>query len=107
MHIREKERKQGKMLLAGWPVLLVLAVVLGVHGFLHQRELDRETGHAHGYTIGYSIGYTDHLNGVEQNALELAGQAVPYESGTGKWKYFIMGFDEGYSDGLSGGRNVI
>jgi len=83
-------------------VLIVLAVVLGVTGFLNQRELDREEGHAHGYTAGYSIGYTDFLHGTAQNALKLAGQIVPYEPGSGKWKYFIMGFDEGYADGLSG-----
>ena len=83
-------------------ILLVLAIVLGITGFLNQRELDRETGHAHGYTTGYSIGYTDFLNGKAQNTLKVAGQIVPYEPGTGKWKYFIMGFDEGYADGLSG-----
>lgn len=83
-------------------ILVVLAVVLGVSGFLNQRELDREDGHAHGYTTGYSIGYTDFLNGKAQNALKVAGEIVPYEPGTAKWKYFIMGFDEGYADGLSG-----
>ena len=83
-------------------ILLILDIVLGVSGFLNQRELERETGHAHGYTTGYSIGYTDFLNGRAQNALKVAGEIVPYEPGTGKWKYFIMGFDEGYADGLSG-----
>ena len=83
-------------------ILLVLTIVLGVTGFLNERELEREAGHAHGYTTGYSIGYTDFLNGKAQNALKVAGEIVPYEPGTGKWKYFIMGFDEGYADGLSG-----
>ena len=54
-------------------ILLVLAIVLGITGFLNQREFERETGHAHGYTTGYSIGYTDFLNGKTQNALKVAG----------------------------------
>lgn len=91
-----------RKILAGLMALLVLAIVLGVGGFLNQREADQELGYAHGYTTGYSIGYTDYLNEEAQNGLKLAGQIVPYEPGTGKWKYFIMGFDEGYSDGLTG-----
>lgn len=94
--------KQNRKLAAAWLALLLLAIALGVNGFLHERELVREEGTAHGYTAGYSIGYTDHLNGTAQNALKLAGEVVPYEAGTGKWKYFIMGFEEGYGDGLSG-----
>ncbi len=97
----ESQGRSGRIA-AGLVLLLVLTVVLGVSGFLHQREMDQEEGHAHGYTIGYSIGYADFLHGTRQNAQKLAGQIVPYEAGSGKWKYFIMGFDEGYEDGLSG-----
>lgn len=97
------EGKHRRCFLAGILVLLVLAVVLGVQGFLHQRERNREEGNAYGYTTGYSIGYTDYLNGTKQSAQKLAGKIVPYEPGTVKWKYFIMGFDAGYADGLSGG----
>ena len=96
----EKNRKN--RILAAVLVLIALAVVLGVSAFMNQRQQDREMGHAHGYTAGYSIGYTDFLNGNAQNAQLLAGEIVPYETGSGKWKYFIMGFDEGYADGLSG-----
>ena len=98
----EDAGRGGRRMAAGLVLLLVLTVVLGVNGLLHQREMDQEEGHAHGYTTGYSIGYADFLNGIRQNAQKLAGQIVPYEPGSGKWKYFIMGFDEGYEDGLSG-----
>lgn len=95
-------REKRSLIPVGAAALILLAILLGVAGFLNQRELDRETGHAHGYTCGYSIGYTDFLNGKNQDGLKLAGQIVPYEPGSGKWKYFIMGFEEGYADGLSG-----
>ena len=100
----EDQERNRRKIVAGLALLLVLAIVLGVSGFLHQRELDRETGYAHGYTTGYGIGYTDHLNETAQNGLKVAGEIVPYEPGSGKWKYFIMGFDAGYSDGLSGDK---
>jgi len=98
----EDQRRNRRKILAGLVLLLVLAIVLGVSGFLRQRELDRETGYAHGYTTGYSIGYTDHLHKTAHNGVKTAGEIVPYEPGSGKWKYFIMGFDAGYTDGLSG-----
>ena len=98
----EDQGRNGRRIAARLVLLLVLTVVLGVSGFLNQREMGREEGHAHGYTSGYSIGYADFLHGTRQNAQKLAGKIVPYEPGSGKWKYFIMGFDEGYEDGLSG-----
>ena len=100
--MQNQEEKSKRTLLFACACLIALAVILGVNGFLHQREADRETGRAHGYTAGYSIGYTDYLNGRRQNSSKLAAEIVPYETGTGKWKYFIMGFDSGYADGLSG-----
>lgn len=83
-------------------ILIVMAIILGVNGFLHQRELDRETGWVNGYSTGYSIGYTDYLNGLQQISSKLAAQIVPYETGTGKWKYFMMGFIDGYDDAQTG-----
>lgn len=102
MKFEGMDRKNIGKQMAAFVILIILAVFLGVLGFLHQREADREAGKAHGYTTGYCIGYADYLNGTQQNSLKLAGEIVPYEAGTGKWKYFIMGFDSGYSDGLSG-----
>lgn len=102
MTIWKKDAGNQRGVFAGLLILLVLAIVLGVTGFLNQRELEREEGTAHGYTAGYSIGDADYLNGREQNAQKLAGEIVPYTPGTGKWKFFIMGFTEGYAQGLSG-----
>lgn len=98
----EDRARNSRRVIVGLVILLVLTVVLGVSGFLNQREIDRETGYAHGYISGYGVGYADYLNGTAQNGLRLAGRIVPYEPGSGKWKYFIMGFDEGYEDGLTG-----
>lgn len=80
--------------------ILMIAFILG--GFLLDREKAREEGHAHGYTTGYSIGYADALAGRRQNDQKLAGEIVPYDVGTGRWKYFIMGFAEGYEAAQSG-----
>lgn len=102
MRADNTERNSHRMQLAAGAVLIVLAVILGISGFLQQRDVDRETGNAHGYATGYCIGYADRLYGMQQDAQKLAGEIVPYEVGTGKWNYFIMGFDVGYSDGFSG-----
>lgn len=80
--------------------ILMIAFILG--GFLIDREKAREEGHAHGYTTGYSMGYADALAGQQQNGQKLAGKIVPYEAGTRQWKYFIMGFAEGYEAAQSG-----
>lgn len=80
--------------------ILMIAFVLGT--FLADREKAREEGFAHGYTTGYSVGHADVLAGRKQNGQKLAGRIVPYEAGTGRWKYFIMGFSEGYEEAQSG-----
>lgn len=80
---------------------MVVLVALGIGLFQVKRNADRETGYAHGYTAGYSIGHTDMLHGITQNDQILAGTLVPYEVGSGKWKFFIRGFSEGYQDAQS------
>ena len=90
-------KKRPKILISA-----VLALVIVVSAWIYKRENDREMGTAHGYTTGYSIGYSDFLQGKEQIGTKLAGEIVPYEVGSGKWKYFMMGFIEGYEDGFSG-----
>lgn len=89
--------KKAKVFLAVGFVILLLTIC-----FLKKRENDREIGEAHGYTTGYSLGYADYLQGRKQIATKLAGEIVPYEVGSGKWKYFMMGFADGYEDGFSG-----
>ena len=75
-------------------VVLLIAISAGL--FLWKREEERETGYAQGYEMGFSIGYTDSFHSRQQNAQKLAGKLVSYEPGSAKWKYFIMGFAEGY-----------
>ena len=79
------------LVLAG---VLMVSFILGA--FLVDREKSRQEGHAHGFTTGYSMGYADRLGGRKQESQKLAGRIVPYETGTAWWKYFIMGFAEGY-----------
>jgi hypothetical protein len=81
--------------------VLLAAAVLLVAGFLWARQENYDAGKAQGYLTGYSIGYTDGVGGREQNSQLLAGEMAPYRYGNSRWKGFMIGFPQGYGDGLS------
>lgn len=82
---------------------IIVTVFVLICGYLYIRKSNENTGYEQGYLHGYDLGYTDALNGRWQSGQLLAGDIVPYEPGSGKWKYFIMGFTEGYENGHSAG----
>ena len=84
-------------------VSIFIAAVIFVSGFLYVQKTDENIGKEQGYLHGYTLGYTDALNDRWQSGQQLAQEIVPYEPGSGKWKYFVMGFTEGYDDGHSAG----
>lgn len=82
---------------------IVVTILVLICGYLYLQKYNDNTGYEQGYLHGYDLGYTDALNGRRQSGQLLAGEIVPYEPGSGKWKYFIMGFTEGYENGHSAG----
>ena len=80
-------------------VALCLAITVIISVFFIIREANYNSGKEQGYLVGYTIGHTDKANGEMQESQTLAGNIVPYEVGSAKWKGFMMGFPEGYSDG--------
>ena len=85
-------------------VSIIITVVIFVSGYLYVQKADENTGKEQGYLHGYTLGYTDALNDRWQSGEQLAAEIVPYESGSGKWKYFMMWFSSGYNDGHSAGE---
>lgn len=85
-------------------VSIIITVVIFVSGFLYVQKTDDNTGKEQGYLHGYTLGYTDALNNRWQSGQQLAQEIVPYKPGSGKWKYFMMWFSEGYDDGHSAGE---
>jgi len=83
-------------------VALCLVVALAFSAFFVIREANYSYGKEQGYLIGYSVGYTDNAIGEKRNSQALAGSIVPYEFGSAKWKGFMIGFPEGYSEGFDG-----
>ena len=71
--------------------------------WMNVRQAQYDYGREQGYLMGYSIAYTDKCRGETQNSQLLAGRIVPFEFGNSKWKGFMMGFPEGYSEGLGRG----
>ena len=84
-------------------ISVIITVVIFVSGFLYVQKADENTGKEQGYLHGYTLGYTDALND-RWGGQQLAAEINPYEPGSGKWKYFLMYFSEGYNDGHSAGE---
>lgn len=85
-------------------VVCIVAVAI-ISAFFNIRKANYNYGREQGYLIGYCIGHADKANGEEQNSQELAGNIVPFEFGNAKWKGFMIGFADGYSDGFTGMDN--
>lgn len=84
-------------------LLVIIVIILLICGIWHIQKSRSRNGYEQGYLHGYSIGYTDALNNRWQSGQLLACEIVPFEAGDGKWKYFIMGFTDGYDDGHDAG----
>lgn len=85
-------------------VLIVLAFVLLLTlllGFKLTRKINFETGREQGYSMGYAAGHEDGTRGEERDFQIIAQEANPYQFGNSKWKGFMRGFDQGYSEGMS------
>ena len=82
--------------------LVCFIAVAVIAAFFAVKESNYNYGKDQGYLTGYSIGHTDKRSGEMQNSQKLAGSIVPYETGTSKWKGFMMGFPDGYADGYDG-----
>ena len=87
-------------------VALCLVVVVAISAFFVIREANYNYGKEQGYLAGFSIGHTDNLSGEKQESQTLAGGIVPFEVGSAKWKGFMMGFPEGYTDGYNSNNSV-
>lgn len=85
-------------------ISIFITIVILLCGFLYISKSNDNASYEQGYLHGYDLGYTDSLNDRWQSGQLLAQEIVPYEPGSGKWKYFIMGFSDGYDNGHSAGE---
>lgn len=95
---------QGGLKVKKKTVVIVLAFILLLTlllGFKLTRKINFETGREQGYSMGYAAGYEARTHGEERDFQIIAQEANPYKFGNSKWKGFMRGYDQGYSEGMS------